>query len=266
MSALTFLKLGGSLITDKARHRTPRMETLRRIAEEIAAARSQMPNLSLVIGHGSGSYGHVPAKKYGTRTGVSTSEQWAGFAEVWRDARLLNQIVIESLVAAGLPVLAFPPSANALAASGQVLSWDLGPLMAALQANLIPVLNGDVVFDTRLGGTILSTEDVFIYLARHLRPQRILLAGIEPGVWADFPERTRLLPEITTSTLSLVTSSLQGSAAGTDVTGGMAQKVCSMVSLSQEIPGLKVSIFSGMEPGLIQQAIAGAALGTEITA
>jgi isopentenyl phosphate kinase len=264
MPSLIFLKLGGSLITDKSHHRTPRMDVLRRISEEIASARSMDPGLSLVIGHGSGSYGHVPARKYGTRTGVSTREQWIGFAEVWRDARLLNQIVIESLVAAGVPVLAFPPSASVVSAGGQVLAWELDPIMLALDASLVPVLNGDVVFDTRLGGTILSTEDVFIHLARHLRPQRILLAGIEPGVWANYPARTHLIPSISTSTLSEVTTALQGSSE-VDVTGGMAQKVCSMVSLAQELPGLETLIFSGMEPGSIRQAMAGSYSGTTIT-
>ena len=264
MPTLTFLKLGGSLITDKSRHRTPRMDVLRRIAVEIATARQMNPGLSLVIGHGSGSYGHVPARKYGTRTGVSTPEQWVGFAEVWRDARLLNQIVIESLVAAGVPVLAFPPSASVIAAGGQVLTWELDPIRLALGAGLVPVLNGDVVFNSRLGGTILSTEDVFIHLARHLRPERILLAGIEPGVWADYPARTHLIYSITTSTLSDVTNALQGSAE-IDVTGGMAQKVCSMVSLAQELPGLETSIFSGMETDSIRQALAGSSPGTKIT-
>jgi isopentenyl phosphate kinase len=240
------------------------MDVLRQICDEIAGARASDSALSLLLGHGSGSYGHVPARKYGTRTGVSTPEQWLGFAEVWRDARLLNQIVIETLVSAGIPVLAFPPSAGIVAASGHVLTWELSPITLALKAGLVPVLNGDVVFDTRLGGTILSTEDIFIHLARHLRPQRILLAGIEPGVWADYPARTRLFPSITTSTLSEVTAALQGSAE-VDVTGGMAQKVCTMVSLAQELPGLETFIFSGIEPGSIQQALAGSIQGTRIT-
>jgi isopentenyl phosphate kinase len=44
-----------------------------------------------------------------------------------------------------------------------------------------------------LGGTILSTEDLFTYLAGLLHPEQILLAGNEPGVWADFPKNSRLL-------------------------------------------------------------------------
>ena len=108
---LTFLKLGGSLITDKNTPRTPRPEVLARLMDEIAAARQAQPGLSLVLGHGSGSFGHVEARKYGTRQGVSTPEQWRGLAEVQSVAGELNRLVVDAARAAGLPVLGLPPSA-----------------------------------------------------------------------------------------------------------------------------------------------------------
>lgn len=67
---LVFLKLGGSLITDKTRPRTVRLDTLKRLCAEIASARKHDPNLQLLLGHGSGSFGHVAAKKYKTREGL----------------------------------------------------------------------------------------------------------------------------------------------------------------------------------------------------
>src|SRR5512146_1620840 len=94
---LVFLKLGGSLITDKDTPRAPRLDILARLAGEIAEARRQRPRMQIVLGHGSGSFGHVPARKYGTRQGVRTPEEWLGFAEVWKEARALNQIVVDAL-------------------------------------------------------------------------------------------------------------------------------------------------------------------------
>ena len=41
--SFVFLKLGGSLITDKTRPHTPRLEVLRRLAGEVAAARQRFP-------------------------------------------------------------------------------------------------------------------------------------------------------------------------------------------------------------------------------
>jgi len=259
--SLQLLKLGGSLITVKTQPRTPRLDMLASLAEEIAVVWRQNPGLRLIVGHGAGSFGHVSAKKYGTRQGVHTPEEWLGFAEVWRDASALNRLVMEALHGAGLPVIALPPSASVLARKGQVERWDLAPLKAALQAGLLPVVFGDVIFDADWGGTILSTEDLFAHLARQLRPTRLLLAGIEMGVWADYPINSQLINEITPQNLNEVAPALGGSAA-TDVTGGMASKVQEMLNLVQEIPGLEVLIFSGERPGQVQEAVCGAKVGT----
>jgi isopentenyl phosphate kinase len=260
---LSFLKLGGSLITDKTRPRTHRAEVLARLTEEIAAARAEDPALRLVLGHGAGSFGHVPAKKYGTRQGVRTIRDWLGFAEVWWEADALNRLVLDALHSAGLPVIALPPSASVIATDGQVTTWDLQPLTGALQSGLLPVVFGDVVFDTARGGTILSTEDLFAHLARQLKPDRLLLAGLETGVWADYPACTRLIPEITPVTLPAIAPAL-GRSAGDDVTGGMASKVQQMLALVKELPGLEVLIFSGEEPGAVRKVLSGSSIGTAI--
>lgn len=260
---LVFLKLGGSLITDKDQPRTPRADVLARLAEEITGVRRERPEMALVLGHGSGSFGHIPARKHGTRQGVQTPGEWLGFAEVWKEARALNQLVVEALAAAGLPVIAFPPSAAVTARGGQPLHWDLAPLRAALAAGLVPLIHGDTIFDQQRGGTILSTEDLFIYLAYQLHPARILLAGREAGVWADFPACTRLIAEITPANFAAVAAQIRGSAS-VDVTGGMLAKVRSMLTLAQDLPGFEASIFSGFEAGLVRQALLGATPGTAI--
>ena len=260
---LFLLKLGGSLITDKTKPRTPRLEVIARLAEEIASACAQNPDLQLVVGNGAGSFGHVPAKRYGTRQGVHTPQEWRGFSEVWRDAATLNRLVTDALHAAGLPAIAFPPSACVTARDGQVASWDLSPMRRALEAGLLPVIQGDVIFDTVRGGTILSTEDLFDHLARFLRPRRILLAGLEPGVWADYPACTRLVEQITPTSLGQIAAGLGGSHAA-DVTGGMESKVHQALGLVQAIPGLEVLIFSGDQPGAVQRALLGERIGTTL--
>jgi isopentenyl phosphate kinase len=262
---LVLLKLGGSLITDKTRPRTPRLDLIASLATEIKTALSQTADLRLVLGHGSGSFGHVVAEQYGTRQGVETQDGWRGFAEVWYQAVALNRCCIDALVQVGLPAISFPVSSAVTASDGQVASWNLDPLVGALEAGLLPVVYGDVAFDRVRGGTILSTEDIFTHLARALHPRRILLAGIDPGVWADFPTCTRLIPEITPQKWAQVAGVL-GGAEATDVTGGMQSKVRAMLDLVLEISGLEVVIFSGAQPGNLAGALHGASLGTRISA
>lgn len=260
---LCFLKLGGSLITDKDTPHTPRLDVLERLAGEIARARQQRPEMCLVIGHGSGSFGHVPAKKYGTREGVSTPEEWRGFVEVWKEAAALNRLVMDALHAAGVPAISLPPSAMVTSRQGRVLSWELGVVRAALHAGLVPVIYGDVIFDVVLGGTILSTEDLFTYLASALHPRRLLLAGREEGVWADYPHCTQLVEQITPADAGKISRVVSGSTA-TDVTGGMESKVQLCLALVGKLPRLEIQIFSGVEAGAVENALLGKPSGTLI--
>jgi isopentenyl phosphate kinase len=101
------------------------------------------------------------------------------------------------------------------------------------------------------------------HLAHELQPRRILLAGLEAAVWADFPARTSPIAQITPSTFEEITDRIGGSH-GPDVTGGMKSKVAEMLSLVQAVPGLSVRIFSGEEDGNIRRALQGERVGTLI--
>jgi isopentenyl phosphate kinase len=259
---LMFLKLGGSLITDKAQTATARPERIAQLVAEIAAAHGENPDLRLLLGHGSGSFGHVPAKQHGTREGVRGEAGWRGFAEVWAQAVALNRILIDALLAVGLPAIAFPPSASATAHDGALAKWDAAPIQSALDAGLLPVVYGDVVFDDVRGGTILSTEDLFVHLAPHLKPQRVLLAALEP-VYANYEMRRSVIAEINPRKLDELQGAL-GGAEAPDVTGGMAGKVARMLALAASTPGCEVRIFAGVEPGSLAAALRGDPLGTLI--
>src|SRR5215211_7896951 len=278
MKELIFLKLGGSLITDKTQAYTPRLDVIEEVALQISTALQHQPNLRLVLGHGSGSFGHVAASEYRTRDGFAprasplihrerdeTEENyWKGFAEVWYQASSLNRFVMKALNKTNVPSIALPPSANVIASGGQVSIWETTAIRMALAAGLVPVIYGDVAFDEVRGGTILSTEDLFGFLARALNPERILLAGLEVAVWEDFPVRTRKLETITPQSFGKIRERV-GQADGADVTGGMEAKVTQMLDLVGQNPGLKVQIFSGAEPGSIVRALTGETLGTWIT-
>jgi len=261
VNKLVLLKLGGSLITDKTLPYSPRMEILDDLAVQIAEALNADPQLKLVVGHGSGSFGHEAASRSQTRRGVTGPDGWHGFAEVWYQASALNRLVMEALHRAALPCIALAPISAVTSRDGSVVAWDLTPLRSALGGELLPVVYGDVVFDQARGGTILSTEDLFSHLARQLHPQHILLAGREKGIWADFPERTRLIQELTPGELDDQTSALKAPD-GADVTGGMKAKVMQMSALVKEMPTLDVLIFSGLEPGNVRRALLGERPGT----
>ncbi len=255
--ALVFLKLGGSLITDKRAVATARTPVIERLAAETAAALAQRPDLQLVLGHGSGSFGHVVARAHRTREGVHTPADWRGFAETARSAARLNRLVADIYAAAGVPVWSLPPSASAWCRDGELTEMAERPLSTALAHGLVPLVYGDVALDAVRGGTIVSTEEVFAWLARRLRPQVVLLAGIVDGVYERDPlldPQARHVAELTTHGVARLADGLSGSYA-TDVTGGMASKVRAMARLVGEVPGLTVRFFSGEQVGALQQVL-----------
>lgn len=260
---LIFVKLGGSLITDKRVENSFRAAAASRVARELHDALSQDDVLQLVVGHGSGSFGHVAAKQYGTMQGVDTPEQWRGFAHVAIVASELNYLMARTLHEAGVPVMRFQPSASALAEDGRIVEMAVEPLRIALTRRLVPLVYGDVAFDDARGGTIISTETIFFYLARHLPVSRILLLGEVEGVYD--PEGN-VISTITPESLSEVERAL-GRSAGTDVTGGMETKVRDMVALVKEQPNISIRIMSGQTPDLLRDTLLSrAAPGTLITA
>ncbi len=253
-SAIVFLKLGGSLITDKTRVERARRRVIRRLAREIKTAREARPELQLVLGHGSGSFGHVAAKKYGTREGVKDQSGWRGYAEVAAAAARLNQIVTDIFLEEGVPVISLPPSASARCEDGRLTYLDTASLQSALLHRLVPLVQGDVAFDAVRGATIVSTEDVFVFLANAIEPQRILLAGEVTGVYNSADAIGKVIARITPSSVEQFAAALGGSH-GTDVTGGMIGKVQQMIELVKHHPSIEARIFSGVKAGNVQRVL-----------
>jgi isopentenyl phosphate kinase len=257
LGELVFLKLGGSLITEKGSPQTARREVIRRVAGEIREALDEVPDLRLVLGHGSGSFGHPTASEYGVQEGLTGKDDWWGYAETAVIASRLNRLVTDALLAQGVPALPLQPSASARCRDGELVHLETAPLEEALERKLVPVVYGDVSFDTIRGSAIISTEQIFAYLASHLRPARVILAGRVEGVYTADPQRdtgTRLVKEISVSKLSEVETMLAGSP-DTDVTGGMLSKVQTMSQLIEAQPTLRVHIISGEREGLVKKAL-----------
>jgi isopentenyl phosphate kinase len=265
---LVFLKLGGSLITDKRQPETPRLDVIERLAGEIADVRQARPDLRLVIGHGSGSFGHLHGRRHGTRDGVHTPEQWHGFAATADAAARLNRIVVAALLAAGIPAWSIQPGAVLRCTDGQIVAGPEETVALALGRGLAPVIFGDVALDTVRGGTIASTEEIFDWLTAALQPQRLVLAGEVDGIFTADPlldPEARRIPRVTPELLATERLALGGSH-GMDVTGGMRAKVAQSLALLERWPDLIVTLCSGLEADHLARALRGEELGTQIVA
>jgi isopentenyl phosphate kinase len=254
---LILLKLGGSLITDKARPETPRREVIVRLAGEIARAARES---RLVLGHGSGSFGHVAARESGIAQGLRSADQLPGVSRTQGRAAALHRIVIEALVEAGALPYSIAPSSCLISDGGQPAEFSADPLLLALDRGLLPVLYGDVVMDRAWGVSICSTEKVFEIVARTLledgrKIRQALWLGETDGLY-DAEGKT--VPRIMANSFGEARKAI-GAPSGTDVTGGMLHRVESALALARlGVPSLLVN---GLTPGLLERAVRGEAVG-----
>ena len=253
----TCIKLGGSVITDKAGREAADLPVINQLAAELAQARTANPTLPIILGHGSGSFGHHYAARYGIHRGLRPDADYTGFALTAAAALRLNRIVVDALLNAGFPALSLQPSATLQSAGGQIVTWETGPIAQALHHGLVPVIHGDVAFDQLQGSAIISTEALLTHLALKtpLRPSRIILVG-EDAVYSADPRRdpnAQRIPLITSANLVATLNGAAGSHA-VDVTGGMRAKLELMWRLVQAIPNLEVRLI-GPAPGNLAAAL-----------
>ena len=254
MAGLVLLKLGGSLITDKGKAETANLAAISRLAKEIHEARNA-GGFKIVVGHGGGSFPHRAADKYQTQKGVKGKESYRGIALVQDAAARLNRITVKSLLDAGENAISIQPSACMVTEGGLITDGYLKPIERALDFDMVPVPYGDVAFDLKQGCSIISTERILSFIARKVGATRIVIAANEEGVWEDFPQKKKLVGEITPRNFPLIKRHLQGSG-DVDVTGGMLHKVERMLDLAN-VTGADVVIVNGSVPGRLKDALLG---------
>lgn len=262
MKPIVLVKIGGSLITDKTTAFSLKEEALKLVCREIKKA-SRMGKW-LIIGHGAGSFAHFPAKKYGTAKGIINKESYAGLCEVADVACRLNRIVVKRMIDYGVNALSISPISFITSDKHQLKTICLEGLEEALRLNLLPVVYGDVILDTKVGCTVFSAEKVLGYIGLELKRkgykiEKIIHCGQTNGVY-DVSGKT--IPQITNKNFERFSQTIGGSG-GVDVTGGMIHKVKETLNLAKEgIPGL---IIDGIEKGSLSKAISGKKVeGTEV--
>lgn len=251
---IALLKLGGSLITDKSGVRSLRRGRLERIAAEIASALARGAP-ALVIGHGSGSFGHVEAARSGVGEGTGAAGV-AGIVRTQAAAAELHAHVLGALRRAGVAAYSIAPSSCIVTERGRPVSVAIAPLARALEAGLVPVTYGDVVMDRARGVAIASTETVLLAFARRLRRR-----GVRPRVayWLGDTDGVlgsdgRTLARLRGTDLRAVLGAVGGSAA-TDVTGGMRHRLVTAGALARI--GVTSWILDGRPRGAAERALGG---------
>ncbi len=242
MRKLILVKLGGSVITDKSKPFTARTDVIIKLAKEIKKSFLNRDS-DLIIGHGGGSFPHVPASKYQTQKGIINKNSVWGFCETADAAIQINRIIIKEFLALKVPVASFAP-----------LSFVYGSqtifehIKKALEIGVVPVIYGDVIMNPERGFEIYSGEKTLDLLARKLSKYykriKIIYYTDTSGVYDD---KGKTIPLITPKNFGQIKKFIKGSD-NADVTGGMIHKVEESLSLVKRLDA-EVYITNGLSRG-----------------
>ncbi len=256
---VTVLKLGGSVITDKDRRETLDGPALDAAADAIAASYpgatpegdvDRAGNVEqLVLVHGGGSFGHPHAEDHGVSTTTGTTDA-AAVLEIHGAMKTLNQFVLARLHERDVPALPVHPLSAAHRDSDGTLTQPLEQVRTMLAEGFVPVLHGDVVAHRDNGVTVVSGDELVAEAAAGLDADRVGLCSTVSGVLdgdGDVIDRISAFEEV---------EPVLGASGSTDVSGGMAEKVRTLLGLAAP-----ASVFGPDELGAF---LAGGDPGTRI--
>ncbi|MEM0149948.1 MAG: isopentenyl phosphate kinase [Candidatus Micrarchaeaceae archaeon] len=262
---LYFVKIGGSIITDTSKPSTPKIQVIEQLVKEI---KEGAEGKSLVIGHGSGSFGHVAVHQYHLENGLEGNGSAYNAAMAHSITHELHYLLIKAMLKYNLPVLSFLPSASAYASNGKIINFNVEPIKKAIESGFVPLVGGDILIDREKGVHIASTEEVFSFLAAELKPSKVIVAGDIDGIFDSDPKlnpNAKLISKIDSTNIE---SALKGAGPSLkiDVTGGARTKLEFLYNISKNY-GSSCYAINGTVPGRLRDAIIGTdVVGTEIKA
>jgi len=262
MKKLVILKLGGSLITEKDKESpTLSRASINNISREIKEGLKQDGNTNLIIIHGAGSYGHPIVAKNKLHQGLKNKEQLISVGETNYLLFELNNHVCSALINEKLPAFGFQVASCAFAHDKKLVNFNLESLHGLIKLNLIPVLYGSIIYDSSIGVSILSGDEIVNYLVKYFRDiyqiQPILFATDVDGIYTKDPKKfknTKKIKKISSFKNLQITGSTH-----TDVTKGMEGKLKNIQEYNHQ-----TIIFNGKKKGDIKKALNGERLGTFI--
>jgi isopentenyl phosphate kinase len=246
---MIIIKLGGSVITDKTKECIFKTETMDSLSESIKKA-----DKSMIIVHGAGSFGHILAKEYELNQGYKNIEQIKGFSLTHEKVQTLNSLVLKSLQDHDLPAVSISPHSSVKLNNHELEKFDYKIFEEYLEKNFLPVTFGDVVLDKKLGFSICSGDLLIEALTGYFKPDKVIFAIDEDGLYTSnpkFDKKAKLITKATVKELELTTE-LDKHA---DVTGGMEGKIKTIKNISEA--GVDTVLVNGNKPDRLYKVLIG---------
>lgn len=254
---LIFVKLGGSLITNKEKAYVLRRNNIQKVAKSLSNIIREKKDTLFIIGNGAGSYGHYAAT-------IHDYHKPFGFAFLQQKVKELNTIIVEELLKNDIPAITIPFSSVSTAKGGQLQTIYLESLIRLLETGINPTIYGDVVYDSEENSTIFSTEKIFSILCNKLsgsyKISKIIHLTTVDGL---LNEDEKVIPLITQKNFGAIKKNLYKTK-GFDVTGGMVHKIEESLKLAKK--GIETHIVNGSIDNVLESIVLnGEGSGTLVT-
>jgi isopentenyl phosphate kinase len=242
LQKLALIKLGGSVVTFKDRPLSANAGAIDGISRMLAQV-----DVPAIIVHGGGSFGHYWSVKYEMHTRPVAYDAH-GVSVVHESMVALNQIIVNSMIRAGLNPYGLPPSS--FTAGHKPINAKIRQLYEMARSKVTPVTFGDMVHMQGAKYSILSGDAIMTIIAKMLKPSRVVFATNVDGIYKDMAGR-ELLGEIRAAGKK----SIEFSKVGADVTGGMQRKITEAFKIASY--GMDVLMVNGLVPERVAEAIEG---------
>lgn len=201
----------------------------------------------MILVYGGGSFGHYVARKYIDK-GLITDAK--GVAEIHSAMFSLTKILTDQFLQHGLPIFAINSSSSFVLKDGDLQDAFYEPFELSLERGLIPVVGGDVVFDSSSGVRILSGDRIASLLAKTFQA-RVLAFGTDvDGIILKGSTIPRIRAKEIGEILDHIAQTQE------DVTGGMVGKLQEIASYLLE-GGKFAIIFNITRPGQLTRLLSG---------
>ena len=244
------VKLGGSVITDKAKQCCFKQEIMNSLSGEIKKA-----NQPIILVHGAGSFGHVLAKQYRLNEGYKTDDQLQGFSFTHAMVQQLNSLVLKSLHDHDIEAVAVSPHSMLKLDNHKPVATNYTIFKEYLDCGFTPVTFGDVVLDKQIRFSICSGDLLVQILAEQFKPEKVIFVIDEDGLYTSNPKQSpkaKLINSMASSELEVLSTTIDGHA---DVTGGMKGKIDTIKHIARL--GVDSVLLNGNKPNRLYNILVG---------
>jgi isopentenyl phosphate kinase len=235
------IKFGGSVITFKERPLTANFEAINNISYKLGCLK-----IPIVIIHGGGSFGHYWSTRYDMHTRPDQYDSH-GISIVHESMIALNQIIVNSMIKAGMDPYAVMPST--FISGHKPIVKKIKELQSIAERGIIPITFGDIVHLENAKYFILSGDVLMSLLSKILRPSKVIFTVNVDGIYKNMKNKDII------KVLNNDDKSINFSEVVQDVTGGMKRKVTEAFNISNY--GIDVLLVNGLKPERIINAITG---------